>query len=111
MGLQFIFVVIGTSVVVSIASLLWPKFTSQPRPAPLEQVSTIVTRTPFDAKAAAFIDPINVSSVAGSLAHEVQQKTQQAVVSTVVTQLAKEYGQLPQDQKKQFEEIVCKPTP
>ncbi len=116
---QFFAALLGTGFVVSTVSLLWPRFTQQPRPPQLERVREVVMKTPIGQQAAtilgvsdeASIEPINVSSLAGSLAQQagnvVTEKVAQEVTSRAVIQIISQIDKLPDAQRKTLEQAVC----
>lgn len=119
---QYIGVALGASVFVSFASLVWPKLTSQPRPQPLTQVREVVIQTPLGAQVANVLgvtDEVNVTPVhvgtfvaeqANAAVVTVQKSAQRAVTSRVLHQLAGQFDQLPEDQKVEFQKLVCDPV-
>lgn len=122
MFFQFFAALVGTGFVVSTASLLWPRFTQQPRPPQLEQVREIVMKTPIGQQAAtilgvvdeASIEPINVSSIASTLTQQagnvLTEKLTQEVTSRAVSQIISQIDKLPQDQRQILEQAICQPT-
>lgn len=122
MFFQFLLVALSSAAVVVTASLGWPRITTSPRPEPLTKVHDMVVETPFGRELAntlgvsdqARIEQINISSVAagvaGSVGAEIQKKTQSAVLSTVVQQLLKQYGQLSSEQQQDIQTLICKPV-
>ncbi|EKD87585.1 MAG: hypothetical protein ACD_36C00013G0003 [uncultured bacterium] len=112
MILQFLVALVGSGLVLSTVSLVWPKFTDQPRPPQLEKVREVVMQTPLGQQAAAYLEPINVSSVAGTLAEKagsaVTEKVTQEVTSRAVSQIISQIDTLPQDQRTLLEEAICK---
>ncbi len=118
MFFQFILVALSSAAVVVTASLGWPRITASPRPEPLTKVHDFVVETPVGRKLAntlgvtdeANIEPVNISSVAGSVSFEIQKRAQSAVLSTVVQQLLKQYGQLSQEQQQDIQTLICQPV-
>lgn len=111
--------VVGAAIV-ALTSLLWPKITTEPEPAPLEQVRDTVLGTEVGQTAANLlgvadknVQPVNmtdtISSVAGVVTSSVEQKVQQIVSDQVATQVIKQYQQLPATQQDRVEEMICKP--
>ncbi len=106
---------------IGIVSLAWPRFTTQPRPAPLEKVHEIVLGTEMGQEAAqtlgvaspSGIAPINpgqiVQSVVQSVVTTVERRTQEVVVQNATKQLTSQFDQLPPEQKQQIQSIICKP--
>ncbi len=121
MLLRYFFVLAGATLTIAGVSLVWPKLTSRSRPETLGKVHELVLKTELGQKAAEILGvedestvvPINVASAAAQVAvsvlSSVQEKTQQVVVSQTISVLAKKYEELPTEQKKQFENLICKP--
>ena len=117
---QFLAALLSASVVVGGTSLLWPKLTTAPRPKQLAAVREVVLRTPIGQQAATVlgvadetnIEPINVSSLAGSLAQQaagaVTDKVTEQVTSRAVSQIVSQIDKLPQDQRQALEQAICK---
>ena len=121
MNLQFMGVLLGAAVTIISTSLAWPRLTEKERPIALQKVHDIVLQTP-QGKAAAEIlgvqneegvEPINVASVAASVASSVTSavtnKAQEVVTRQAVQQITRQIDQLPPEQKSQLQEIFCKP--
>lgn len=118
---KFIIVGLGSGIIVSAISLLWPRLTAQPRPAPLEKVHEIILGTQVGQEAAetlgvaspSAITPINPGQIARSVVETVvttvEKRTQEVVVKNAVKQLNNQFDQLPQEQKQQIQSIICKP--
>ncbi|MDO8451400.1 MAG: hypothetical protein Q7S76_00855 [bacterium] len=107
-------------VAVGIGSLVWPKLTANPRPEPLENVYDIVSKTSLGREIENVLGvtdqqetPVNIGSVAatlaGSAAHALEEKAQSIVVSQALMQIANQFDNLPEDQKEQIQEALCKP--
>jgi hypothetical protein len=120
-AIKFVFVFFLAASVVAVASVAWGRVTTSPKPQVLEAVSAFVIQTPAGAALAQVLgataeanpEPINVSSVAaslvGSVAGAIAQRAQDAVASQAIIQVAKGYDQLPEDQKKLLEGLICQP--
>ncbi len=120
---QFLIALLGTGFVVSTASLIWPRFTEQPRPPQLEKVREVVMQTPVGQQAATVlgvadsgsIEPINISSLAGTLTQQagsaVTEKVAQEVTSRAVSQIISQIDKLPEDQRQILQSAICQPTP
>ena len=117
--IKYILVAIAGAVVVSVVSLLWPKFTEKPQPQALEAVRNTVLGTEIGKSTAELlgvtdksVQPINlsdtVSSVAGVVTSSVEQKVQQIVSDQVAAQVIKQYQQLPATQQDRVVEMICK---
>ena len=118
--IKYILVAIAGAAVVSVVSLLWPKFTAKPEPNALEQVRNTVLGTEIGQNAAALLGvtndaphPLNlsdtVSSVAGMVTTSVEKKVSQIVSDQVAAQVIKQYQQLPEIQQEHIVEMICKP--
>lgn len=122
MGLQFFAILLASSITVASGSLLWYKVTKSPRPQALTVVHDALLTTPWGKQAAhalgvtdeSVIEPINVSSLAAtivsSVATNAEKQVQNVVAHQVVTQISKQYDGLNAEQKKQLEELICKPN-
>jgi len=98
---QFILTLATTTIVVSGASLLWPKFTRNPSPEPLTKVREVVLQTDVGKQAAQIlgvsdtqpVEPVNVSSVAGvvvsNVLTNVQEQVQDAATREIIIQVVK----------------------
>lgn len=106
--------------VVSVVSLLWPRFTAKPQPQALEAVRNTVLGTEIGKSTAellgvtdASVQPLNlsdtVSSVTGAVTSSVEQKVQQIVSDQVAAQVIKQYQQLPTTQQDRVIEMICQP--
>lgn len=122
MGVQFFAVLLASAITLAGGSLLWYKVTKSPRPEILTKVHDVLLTSPVGKQAAGIlgvedeskVEPVNISSVAGSIASSVatsvEKQVQNVVVGQVVTQIAKQYDGLSLEQKKQLEELICKPN-
>lgn len=123
MDLRFILVTIGTSLVISAASIMWPKLTTKARPQALQVVHDVVIKTSAGQQLSnvlgvtdeTSVQPINISSVASTVANgavsALTKQAQNVVVTQATNEIAKQYDQLSPDQKQVLENIICKPTP
>jgi len=106
--------------VVAGTSLVWPKFTSYPRPEPLTQVRNMVLTTDIGKNIAQTlgvqdeqaIQPIDVGTVAGaaisSAAADVQQKASSAVTREIIVQIVKKIETLAPGEQQAIKEQICK---
>lgn len=120
--LQYIGVALGSAVMLSFVSLIWPKVTVEPRPKQLTQVRNIVIQTPVGKEAARVlgvsdesnIEPASIGELVAQQANmavtTVQKSAQRAVTSRLITQLAAQFEQLPKDQQQEFQELICEPS-
>ncbi len=111
----------ATGVVMVGTSLLWPRFTNQKRPEVLQAVHDTTLSTGVGKEAAKVlgvdneetIKPLSVNqlaaSVSGAFIAIVAEKTKEIVATQVSTQIVNQYMQLPQPQKTQVQELICKP--
>lgn len=118
--MKYVFAAIIGAGTVAFASLLWPRFTTKPEPAALQQVRDVVLGTSVGQSTADFLGvthssgkPLNlsdtVSSVAGVVTSSVEQKVAQIVSDQVAAQVIKQYEQLPVVQQDRVVELICKP--
>lgn len=116
---QFILTLATAAVVVSGASLVWPKVTSKTIPEPLTKVREMVLQTDFGKQAAAtlgvsdttLVEPINVSSVAGAVVSNVvsnaSQQVQDAATKEIIIQVVKKIETLQPDQQEAIKKEIC----
>lgn len=119
--LQFIAASVGAAVVISFASLVWPKVSSQPRPAALTKVRDIVVETEVGRNVANVlgvtdetnVTPVSVGTLVASegstLVSGIGQAAQNAVTSRLIEQLVGQFDKLPQNQKEEFQKRICQP--
>lgn len=119
--IQYVAAALGSAVVISIASLVWPKVTTQPRPKQLTQVREIVMQTQVGQNMAqvlgvtdeAAVKPMSVGEFvqeqATAVVSNVADSAQHAVTSQVLMQLAKKFNALPKDEQEQFRTLICAP--
>lgn len=102
------------------ASIAWPRLTNQPRPAPLEQVNSIVKDTPLGKSFADILgvssqsaEPINVASEASKLTASIMKTAQERAAKIIVTQsvrqLLAQISNLPAEDQAQIHELLCTP--
>ena len=118
---QFIGATIGASVVISLASLVWPKVTSEPRPEALNRVRDVVMRTQVGQGVAQVLGvtdetgaaPIDVRSAAVTgttmVIDSVTKSAQHAVTTRLMESLAKQFNGLPEVDKASFRTQICEP--
>ncbi len=122
--IQYVAAALGSAVVISIASLVWPKVTAQPRPKQLTQVREMVMQTQVGQNMAqvlgvtdeASVKPMSVGEFvqeqATAVVSNVADSAQHAVTSQVLVQLAKKFNELPKEEQDQFRALICsQPTP
>lgn len=118
--LRFVLTLFAAGVIVSGVAIAWPRLTSQPRPEPLTRVNDIVKNTPVGKNIANVlgisdnesVEPINIASVASSLSASLikaaEDRAARIVVTQAVRQLASQFDGLPENDKKQIQEFICK---
>lgn len=111
---------IATASLVS-GSLLWPRLTTQQRPKLLQEVHDVALKTSIGKETAnvlgvsdeTHIQPISIGQMTYSLVDTakaaVQKRVQTVIVGNAVNQLNSQFDRLPIEQKKQIQEILCKP--
>ena len=119
---QFIGAVIGGSVVVVFASLLWPRITSEPRPEALSKVREMAIETPVGLNLAQVlgvtdetgITPTSVNDIVttgtNAAIDAVTKSAQHAVTTRIMGSLAKQFNELPEDEKATFRAQICAPV-
>ncbi len=121
--IQFIGALVGAGVMVSFASLIWPKVTSDPRPPALTRVRETVIHTQLGWNAAqvlgvadeAGVEPVSVGELvaqgANAAVTSVVETTKQTVTSQLLRQLAGQFGRLSEEEKEAFRAEICQPQP
>ena len=117
----FVLALVVSLFTLSGGSLLWPKFTTAPRPKLLQQVHDVVVKTPPGEQAAQVlgvstddVQPINLGEVANTIVANIktaaQKRAQTIIMAQVTAQLTNQYEKLSKDQQVQLQQIICKPT-
>ena len=110
--------VLAAGATVVIVSIGWTKFTDKPEPEALSKIRDIALETSVGTKVADVLGvsddlQIDVSSVAGSLVgavgNAVKSKATDIVIHQAIEQISSQYNNLSSDQKKQIQELICKP--
>ena len=102
-------------------SIIWPKFSNQPRPEPLEQIHNVVKDTSLGKSFATILgvssqsaEPINIASEASKISENImkaaQERAAKIVVTQAVRQLVAQIGSLPPEEQAQIQELLCKPA-
>ena len=119
--IQYVAAALGSAVVISIASLVWPKVTTQPRPKQLTQVREMVMQTQAGKNMAqvlgvtdeATVKPMSVGEFVqeqtAAVVSSVADSAQHAVTSQVLIQLSKKFSELPKAEQEQFRSLICTP--
>ncbi len=119
--IRFVMVLLCAFGVVSAASLAWPRLTSQPRPAVLQQLHDFLLKTSAGQNTAmvlgvtqeASVKPINfqseAASVSAAIVAGITQKTQDIITHQVTLQLINQFHGLPQNAQTEIRDAVCKP--
>lgn len=108
------------AVTVAGTSIAWPRLTNQPRPAPLEQVNSIVKNTSLGKSFANILgvssqsaQPLNVASEASKLTANIvktaQERAAKIIVTQAVRQLLAQIANLPPEEQAQIHEALCTP--
>jgi hypothetical protein len=102
-------------------SLAWPRLTTVTRPKLLQEVHDIALTTSIGKQTANVlgvsdetnIQPLNIGQMTYSLVDSakaaIQKRAQTVIVGNAVNQLNSQFDRLPTEQKKQIQEILCKP--
>lgn len=120
MLIKFILTLVMATITVSAGSLVWPRVTKIPEPPMLRQVHDIVIQTDIGRQAnnvlgadTAVSQPINVQTVitnaTNAIVSGVEDKAQQIVIDQAVKQILNQLDKLPQDQKQEIKDQLCKP--
>ena len=116
--IKFVITLLVIAVMLSAVAVGWPKLTSQPRPVALARVNDFVKDTSVGKNIALAlgitdqsIEPINVASVASSLAQGIAKaaagRAQHIVVTQAVRQLASQFDALSKSDKEQIQGLIC----
>lgn len=117
-SLQFVIASIGSALIISAVSLLWPKFTAKPVPPALTQVKNVVEQTSLGRQAAQVLGvsdaaptPVDLQQWAAqqgnAILGNITNSAQQVVITSVVRQIAGQIDKLSPDQKQQLQEVIC----
>ena len=123
MGLvvQLLLTVAVLGVTLSGGSLVWPRITSAPRPQLLQDVHDKVIQTAPGQQAAQVlgvadeqtVEPINISDIASNAVNSVkaaaEKRAQTIIMAQISDQLTNQYQNLPEDQQRQLQQIICAP--
>lgn len=119
--MKFVITLLTAGVFMALVSLVWPRFSDQPRPEILNQMRQAVLRTPIGLQTATVlgvsdettVQRFNMQSTMGDLtasaASAVQQRAQTILTIQAVKQLQQQFSQLPSDQQEQIKQIICQP--
>ncbi len=119
--IKFVLVAIASGAAVSLVSIVWPRLTAKPIPAPLQSVQDVVLGTEIGQQTAetlgvaspSAVTPIDpkqvVQSTIQTVVTTIERRTQEVIVENAVKQLSNQFDQLPQEQKQQIQTIICKP--
>jgi hypothetical protein len=115
----FVFVAIGSAVVLGLASILWPVSTTGIRPEPLETVHRLVVSQPVGLSIEESIHtviPASGSASAGDVAgvavshivESVGEKARNTAIESAADQLITRWDEAPQDVKDAIKKRICK---
>lgn len=118
---QFIGAALGAGAIMALASLVWPKITNQPRPEALTRMREIVLQTAAGQGVAQGLgvmdesnaEPVNVESAvtngANMVINTVAKSARHAVTARLMESLAKQFNELPEEDKVSFRAQICEP--
>ncbi len=118
---QFIGAAIGASLVMSVASLVWPLVTTQPRPEALTRVREVVLQTAAGQGVAQVLGvtdeqnagPVNVQETITNgtniVIDAVAKSAQHAVTARVLESLVKQFNGLSEEDKASLRAQICVP--
>lgn len=123
-SLRFIVAAFGSAVVISLVSLLWPRFTDRPSPPVLTKVRQTVQQTSIGQQASDVLgiendgtaEPLNVeewvAAQGNAILSNISDSAQQVVVNQVVRQIMTQVDRLTPEQKTELQHSICvPPTP
>lgn len=105
---QFIGAMIGTGVMVSLASLVWPKITNQPRPELLTRVHDVVVETSLGKNIEGVLgeQTVNMSEVVSSAANTAVTSVTTSAKQSVILKM---FEFLSEDEQEEFRAKICTP--
>lgn len=113
--------VIGGVLVVAVMSVVWPRFSTDPRPEALTRVHDAVLETPLGmnlenvlgVSADSSGQPMSVSAVVATgtnaVVDAVKKSAQRAVTSKILESLAGQFQHLTDEEKAAFRAQICEP--
>lgn len=119
---QFIGAAIGASAIMALASLVWPRVTSQPRPEALIKVRENILETQVGQGVANLLgitdesgaEPINIRSAVTTgtniVVDAVAKSAQHAVTARVLESLVKQFNGLSEEDKASLRAQICEPA-
>lgn len=121
--LQYIVVTILAGAAIALASIAWPKFTTQPRPQPLQQVHDVVIKTQAGQEAENVLGvtenttegglPVSLNDIAASvgatIVKGITDKTTEIISNQAALVIYNQYKQLPTPAQEELEKAICKP--
>lgn len=121
-SLRFIVAAFGSAVVISLVSLLWPRFTDRPSPPVLTKVRQTVQQTSLGQQASDVLgiendgtaEPLNVeewvAAQGNAILSNISDSAQQVVVNQVVRQIMTQVDRLTPEQKTELQHSICVPS-
>lgn len=119
---QFIGAAIGGSLVIVFASFIWPRVTTDPRPEALTKVREMAIETQAGYNLAQVlgvtdesgIQPTSIGEVVtngtNAAIDAVTKSAQHAVTTRILESLAKQFNDLPEEEKATFRAQICAPV-
>ena len=110
-----------STAVISIISVAWPKITRANRPPQIQKVYEEVVKTPLGRQAASVLGVESesasksynmaeaTSNIVGSLVSAFRGRIEQNLTEQAAVQVSKQFDILSDEEKKQIQEIICKP--
>lgn len=120
--IKFLSVTIFAVAVLIMVTLLWPRFTYQPRPSVLQKVHEIVIGTNAGADAAdvlgvsieAEIEPINIAELGMQAlvgaGNAVKDNITGTIMKVTIGQITKQFMNLPDKEKQDVRAAICVPV-
>lgn len=119
---QFVGAAIGASIVMTFASFLWPKVTSEPRPEALTRMRDVVIHTTMGQRLADVLgvsDETQVTQVSigdtvtygtNAVIDTISKSAQRAVTAKLLETLGSQFNNLSEEDKIIFRTQICEPS-
>lgn len=121
--IQFIGAAVGVGTIAVLASIIWPRISADPRPAPLNTVHEAVIQTEqgkelentLGVSDEQVMHPVDlgtlISNGAQGVVNQISNSAQHAVTVKLLETVSGQFEQLSDEDKETFRAQVCNPTP